>query len=92
MKNARFGWSEIIGEDDDEGKVWFQIGLIEIQDSIEIVPDELAVVMLRSAERMERQFPGIKQRRMSLSKVIAEALTEYAENHNLDDDYFHALE
>ena len=89
---ARFGVAAIDGEDEEEGNLWFQIGLIEIdgegENAVEIVPDELAVVMLRDAERMERKYPGITDKQTRLANIIATALTEYAANHDLDDDYF----
>lgn len=90
---ARFGVSETEGEDDEEGDLWYTIGLIEVdgegENAIDTVPGEIATVMVRNHEDIDQRFPGLKDKKLKAAQVIAEALTEYAERRGLSADWFY---
>ncbi len=71
----RFGCGWIDGEDDEEGNLWIQISELDYRKSDEgFLAHELAVVVLRRAEEMERRFPGITANREQIAALIVAAL------------------
>lgn len=74
--SQQFEVCEIDGEDEEKGNLWFEI--LETTER-----EELAVVMLRDAERIELEQPGTRQRKLDLARWIANAMTEYAKTHPL---------
>jgi hypothetical protein len=68
----RYGWGWIDGEGPDEaGNRWIEIATLDAEGCLE---DELAVVMLRDADKMEKKYPGIKAERERIAIKIVNAL------------------
>ena len=85
----KFGWSWM-GNNlacDEEGNEWAEIGPLTPEGHLD---DEVCIVMLRNASQSERKFPGITALKQRQAKIIAEALTEYFENHGLAEGFLYA--
>jgi hypothetical protein len=67
----KYGFEWVDGEDENEGDRWIQISELDEDDCL---GEEIAVIMLRDADKAEKLFRGITAHKEAAAKMIVDAL------------------